>query len=438
MTFSIKAFFAATTLALTDTSPGLIRPSPDPELRVAQVTVGAAGSHIAGWDHIAVQAAIDYAANRGFREVRLTAGIYSFRSSVYIPSGIKVIGAGESTVIRPTAAARSAITANSEWYKSSIEVEDADAFSVGDSINIACTSPNLGWELERRVVSKHDKTLLLDAPLGQNLFLKHNPQCSNLHSMFVVLQSTDVELRDFRIDGDVGITETLNGNFGAAVFLSKSRRVTLSGVSVHRFNGDAFSIQESHEVTLNNCDALRNASSGLHIGSGSQQLTCSRGRLMLNNIGVFFCWGVEHASLTQVTVSGSRNEGVSVGHLCDSISLSSCLINSNGGAGLHVRKDSIGGEDCPTNLVVLRNAFSDNGGRGGQGERSQAPELQFDCATRGLKISGNLFLTTAQSGIRSAVRINMDHDFFPIEIQHRNFFLGFDKVLMPPLAPRQP
>jgi len=398
----------------------------------AEVTVGAPGSHIAGWNSIAVQAAIDYASQRGFRTVRLSGGSYTFRSSVHIPSGIRVIGKGESTVIRPTEAARTAISADSEWYQQSIEVEDADAFSVGDSIQIACTEPDLGWAIDRRVVAKHGKKLLLDDPLGQNIFVKHKPQCSNLHSIFVVLQSKDVEISNLRIDGKVGITETLNGNFGAAVFLTKSSRVTLSGVTVHGFNGDAFSIQESQDIELNVCEARGNSSKGLHLGSGSHQLTCSTSKFLLNGTGVFLCWGVKQVALNNIIVSDSIEAGVSIGHYCQSLTVSSCRINGNGGAGLLVRSDSIGtGGDCPADILVIGSAFADNGRAG-----SQVPELQLDCAVRDLQIRENTFSTGIATDTRPAIGLNEPQAF--ATFQNGNSFVGFAGKVVQTLEPRQP
>jgi len=389
----------------------------------AEIVVGAAGAALSGRDSVSVQAAVDFAAKRGFKTVRLSAGSYTFRSAVQIPTGVRLAGMGNATVIRPSEAVRSKIVADSEWYQKSIELDDASKYSTGDSVEIACTNPDFGWAIDRLVVAKRGNRLLLSEPLGQNVFVHNKPECSNLHSLFIVSQSSDVEIRDLRIDGMVGFTETMNGNFGGAIFVTRSSGVKIAGVTVEGFNGDAISVQASCDVDLNHCNATGNRGTALHLGSGSQRVTCSNSEFSRNMIGVFLCWGVKQTSLRELAVSSSTEAGISVGHRCESFQVESCQISENGYAGLIVRSDLIGsGEDCPSGILLLHNTFSENGTAD-----NQSPELQFDCAVREIQILGNTFSNNDAKTNRSAIIFNGPEASAPAPTG--NSFRGFGKPL---------
>ena len=66
-------------------------------------------------------------------------------------------------------------------------------------------------------------------------------------------------------------------------------------------------------MLVENCTSEGHAGLGLHPGSGSQRPVIRNNRLVGNDIGLFFCWGVRQGIAEGNHIEGNR-VGISIGH----------------------------------------------------------------------------------------------------------------------------
>jgi nitrous oxidase accessory protein NosD len=85
-------------------------------------------------------------------------------------------------------------------------------------------------------------------------------------------------------------------------------------VIARNYNGDGISWQICHDVLTEDCHSHDHAGYGLHPGSGSQRSVIRRNRLVGNDLGLFFCWGVKWGLAENNFIEGSRRYGISIGH----------------------------------------------------------------------------------------------------------------------------
>jgi len=106
----------------------------------------------------------------------------------------------------------------------------------------------------------------------------------------------------------------LSGNYGGCVFLQECNRVVIRGITARNYHGDGLSWQVCHDVLVENCLTEGHSSRGLHPGSGSQRPIIRNNRIVGNDIGLFFCWGVKFGLAEGNTIEDSRQSGISIGH----------------------------------------------------------------------------------------------------------------------------
>src|SRR5262249_25651863 len=124
----------------------------------------------------------------------------------------------------------------------------------------------------------------------------------------------DVVIEDLTLDGNKGNNESLDGNYAGCVFLLDCSLVTLRRVTARNYNGDGISWQVCHDVVVEDCHSPDHTGLGLHPGSGSQRPVVRGNRLLRNDIGLYFCWGVKSGRAEKNVIEDSRSYGISIGH----------------------------------------------------------------------------------------------------------------------------
>ena len=120
-------------------------------------------------------------------------------------------------------------------------------------------------------------------------------------------------IENLTLDGNRTKNENLNGNYGGCLFFQDCNRIAIRGVTTRNYNGDGISWQICHDVLVENCTSTGNAQLGLHPGSGSQRPVIRNNKIVGNDIGIFFCWGVKYGLAEKNHIEGNR-VGISIGH----------------------------------------------------------------------------------------------------------------------------
>ncbi len=331
------------------------------------VTVGPAKADLVGTSDRVIQAAVDTMARRGGGTVRLLAGTYTLRNAVFLPSKIRLLGSGPESIITKIASESVALADDSNWFDQEITLAEAGGFRVGDGVLIRATNPHNGStdHIKRTLVARSGNRFKLDDGLRENVWLSGKPTCSSLFPLLTSENTADVVIENVTLDGNGSNNENLNGNHAGCIFLQDCNRYTIRKVEARNYNGDGISFQVCHDVVVDDCHCHDNMNLGVHPGSGSQRPLIRNSRMVNNNIGLFWCWGVKYGLAEGNQMDGNRSYGISIGH-CDTDNvMRKNRVHNSGKVGILFRDENRGQDFWPNRNLVEQNVIVDSGGEDG-------------------------------------------------------------------------
>ena len=332
------------------------------------VTVGPKKADLVGSTEKVLQAAVDYVTRFGGGTVHVLPGTYLLRNAIYLSSKIRILGSGDDSVLLKNPSIKTKLSADSDWYDQEVTLENAQGFQVGDGVCLRTKNPHNGSQdvLKRTLVARKGNRFKLDRPLRKNFWLMGKSTVANLFPILTGEYISDVVIENITLDGNREKNENLNGNYAGCIFLQDCNRIAARKVTMRNYNGDGMSWQICHDVTVENCHSHDNANLGLHPGSGSQRPLIRNNKLIRNNIGIFFCWGVKYGLAEKNQIDGNRSYGVSIGHRdTDNLIRHNDILNS-GKVGVLFRPER-GKAFAPHRNRVEHNRIIDSGGAEGIG-----------------------------------------------------------------------
>jgi hypothetical protein len=282
------------------------------------ISVGPTKADLVGSDEKVLQAAVDTIARWGGGTVRILPGTYRLRNAVYLASNVRIMGSGSESVLVKEPSVATTLSGDSDWYDQEITLSDAKGFRVGDGVCLQTKNPHHGGTdvLKRTLVARSGNRFKLDRALRENFWVEGKPTVATLFPILTGEHITNVTIEDLVLDGNRIHNENLNGNYAGCIFFQDCRSIAIRGVEARNYNGDGMSWQICHDVVVENCHSHDNAGLGLHPGSGSQRPVMRGNRIVGNDIGIFFCWGVKFGLAEKNRVEDNRRHGISLGH-CD-------------------------------------------------------------------------------------------------------------------------
>lgn len=380
------------------------------------ITVGNRDADLNGTSERAIQAAVDTLARAGGGTVKLLPGTFRLRNAVYLASRVRLVGSGDDTVLIKEPSASSKLAADSDWYDQEITLVDASGFQVGDGICLRAKNAHHSGEvvIKRTLVAQSGSRFKLDKGLRENLWAAGNPTASTLFPILSGEFVTDVAIENLTLDGNRTNNANLDGNYAGCIFLQDCANVTIRDVTARNYNGDGISWQICHDVTVENCRSLDNAGLGLHPGSGSQRPVIRTNRLVGNQIGLFFCWGVKFGLAEGNTIEDTKTAGISVGHRDTDNLIRNNVVRRSGQAGILFRPERGPGFTGDRNEVV-GNVVEDTGN-----ETAAAVDVQG--TTANLTFRKNVLRETRGAARRVGFRLGKDTKAIALE---ENRITGF-------------
>lgn len=327
------------------------------------ITVGPKKADLVGSSDKVLQAAVDYVSRFGGGTVQVMPGTYTLRNSIYLRTGIRILGSGADSVLTKGASHSVALADDSDWYDQEVTVASGKGLQVGDGVVLKTRNPHNGGSevLKRTLVARKGNRFKLDRALRKNYWLSGKPTLASLFPLISGDHVHDITIQDITLDGNRKQNANLNGNYGGCVFLQDCNRIHMTGVEARNYNGDGISWQICHDVVVENCHSHDNADLGLHPGSGSQRPLMRNNRVERNTIGVFFCWGIKYGLAENNQITGNRSYGVSIGH-CDTDNLIRLnTITGSGKVGVLFRDDARGKDFWPNRNTLEKNQIVDSG-----------------------------------------------------------------------------
>ncbi|HOK09232.1 MAG TPA: right-handed parallel beta-helix repeat-containing protein [Candidatus Hydrogenedens sp.] len=282
-----------------------------------RVVIGQEGSNadFCGNTEKVIQAGIDSVARYGGGIVQILQGIYRFSNAVYLTSHIKLIGSGSSTIFVKEPSIETEFTEDADWYEQCITVKHPEQFKVGDGLCIRTKNPHHGGMdvIKRTIIAIEDDKLILDKALRDNVWLGQETTIATLFPLISGEFVEDIVIENLVLDGNKENNLFLDGNYAGCIWLQDCNEVTIRNVEARNYNGDGISWQIVHDVVVDNCFSHDNTGLGLHPGSGSQRPKVTNNRIENNDIGIFFCWGVQNGIAENNRLENNRI-GISIGH----------------------------------------------------------------------------------------------------------------------------
>ena len=403
-----RAFFLSLWIAagtgLAAERPPVTRPRATSGDQVAQpswqqrltITVGPGKADLVGSDQKVIQAAVDYVARLGGGTVQLLPGTYTLRNAVFLASHVRLLGAGNTTVLIKHPSATTPLAEDSDWYDQEITLSNAEGFEIGDGICLRARREGGGSTvLKRTLVARTLNRFLLDKPLRENLWRRNEATAATLFPLLSGELVEDVVIENLLLDGNRQRNEHLDGNYAGCVFLQDCNRVTIRGVTARNNHGDGISWQICHDVVVENCVCENNADLGLHPGSGSQRPVIRGNTLRGNGIGLFFCWGVKYGLAEKNTIEANRI-GISIGHRDTDNLIVSNTVQASSAHGILFRPER-GPEFAGHRNRIEGNKLLNNGPENGA-------TIDIQGGTEGIQIVNNEITETRAPAQRQAVK----------------------------------
>jgi hypothetical protein len=326
------------------------------------ISVGPRDADLVGTTEKVLQAAVDYVARQGGGTVRVLPGTYRLRNSVYLASGVRIAGSGEDSVVFKEPSTSAKLAADSDWFDQEITLDDASGFRVGDGICLRAKNPHNGGATvcKRTLIAQSGRRFKLDRALRENFWLMGEANAATLFPLFSGENIHDVAIENILLDGNRAQNDNLDGNYAGCIFLQDCADITIQGTIARNYNGDGISWQICHDVTVENCHSHDHAGLGLHPGSGSQRPVMRGNRLERNDIGLFFCWGVQGGLAEANQIADNRGYGISIGHRDTNNVIRDNEIHRSGTAGVLFRAER-GRDFAPHRNLLERNRIVDSG-----------------------------------------------------------------------------
>lgn len=357
-----------------------------------RLTVGAAGSDIAGFTNTHIQCAVDRIAMLGGGLVDLSEGVFTLADSLHLRTGVTVRGRGEGTVLRKAPMKSARVASYLGFGHCDIVVDAPDRFAHGDGILIADDRAVGFYQTVSTLVRREGDTWICSRPHAHDYDARFGGVVKTLYSPISAIEVVDAAVEDLVVDGDAARNDTLNGCRGGGFFAHRSNRVVARRVVVRDFNGEGFSFQTCDDLELDGCLAERCTGNGFHPGSGSNRFRIHGCVARESGAGgLFYCLRVRDSLLEDCVFENNRSHGVSIGERDTGHINRRLTIRGNGGAGVYLRP---GDSPVAAHGNLIENCcLEDNARKGGEAE------IVLQGKADGVKVIGNTIRRGSHTGI---------------------------------------
>jgi len=160
-----------------------------------ELSVGPFGD-LHGNDDKALQAGVDYLNRLGGGTLRILPGNYKMQNSLFLQSGVRIVGSGKDTTLYKAPSFSSNLICDADWYEKQIKVSDSSGFSVGCGIVIQSQHAGALQVIKRTVTAIVDNVLHLNNRLDKNAWLSESAKASSLFPLMTAEGVNDVHVSD--------------------------------------------------------------------------------------------------------------------------------------------------------------------------------------------------------------------------------------------------
>ena len=305
------------------------------------ITVGVKDATIVGTSNRVLQAAVDYVAGLGGGTVYIGPGVYEMKDSLHLRSNVTIIGAGEDTILRKADGYMSRLVTDGDYGEEQITVDDPTGFEVGMGVTVRDDRSGGFHTTVGTILAQIDEnTFTINTPLQADCMVGNNAIAKNTFPIVSAYYAENIRIEGLTIDGNREGNEHLNGCRGGGIFFYRVTDSHIVDCTVHDYNGDGISFQQSSDITVENSVSHNNATLGFHPGSGSQRPTMRNNLAYENGAdGLFLCWRVRHGVFEGNELRDNGRYGISIGHKDSDNLLRNNIVIGNANHGIYFRNE---------------------------------------------------------------------------------------------------
>ena len=266
-----------------------------------------------------LQEAVDALGGQG-GVVAIPPGRHVLKSSLRVPSGVTLRGAGAASILVKCDGAATPLTKAAKAGDDRLEVKDVAGFEPGMEIALARLNDGYaptdmdawGFDWQHPTIKAiRGTTLELDQPLDDP-FPAESTTVLNFFPAIRVERAKDVLLDSLHIDGNLAKQPGPYSEFqAAAVAILLSTNVRVRDCVVREWPCDGISAQGGSDVVVSGCTVERARGHGFHPGSGITQARFLNNRASGNLWdGLYFCQAVTRSVVDgNLLVGNGRSPG---------------------------------------------------------------------------------------------------------------------------------
>ncbi|MBN1984921.1 MAG: right-handed parallel beta-helix repeat-containing protein [Prolixibacteraceae bacterium] len=335
-----------------------------PRIATREITVGGANADVQGFDNHSIQFAIDYVAQTG-GTVKLNRGVYTIVAPVRLKSNVKLIGAGNETVLKRAKGVQTRYIIDADYGELKLTVENTEGFETGMKIQVTDNDNSGCWNVSTAYITDiMDNVIYIDNGLIRDYRSDQNGLVSNASSVIEVLDAENAEIASLTADGNSAENFFADGCNSAGILILRSKKITVDNVHVKDFNGEGISWQITENITIKNSEISGSGNNGLHPGTGSPFTTIANNNVHHNALdGLFICWRVYQSKVSGNQFHNNGRFGICTGHKDTDVLFENNHIFNNKSDGVNLRGERE--SNAPHRNIFVNNTIENNGAGGG-------------------------------------------------------------------------
>ena len=243
--------------------------------------------------------------------VRLSAGTYVLRRSVYLPSRLSLVGEGSATVLVIRPLREMPLQRDCRGGGRSFVCRGKPPYAVGDEVGLVDDKMRGWWGTHGIVKKIEDRRVHIDVPFNKTLKAALNAKAVNFFPAIWSHGEDDIEIRDLTIQGPEDYDgEWWNFTF-SGIHLHNCRRVRVHNCTVRQWPSDGIGVQGGSDVQVAQCQAHDCRGHGFHPGTQLGRSVWSHNIGRGNGAdGLFFCARVHHSVCSDSVFSNNGLNGI--------------------------------------------------------------------------------------------------------------------------------
>jgi len=305
-----------------------------------------------------LQYAVDSLSYEGGGTVELPPGTYEMHDALYLRSGVHVLGSGRETKLIKKAGRAVNLSEIAGYGQYEVVVEDPAELEPGMGVYITddCAS---GFETTTAtILNRRGNSIYIDEVLNAEYDPSRGARIIPIFPLVCGRYAENCSISNVNLHADVPADQLVDGCRGGGVYLTRCHRISLRGIEVSGYPGDAISFQHCTDIAVEDSRFHGNEGRGIHAGNGSVRHIIRNNNIHENGEeGIFYALRATHSLCESNQIHKNGAAGISVGERSTHHMIRSNEVHGNAGPGLLYRDARFHGGNSG---VVHGNAFRHN------------------------------------------------------------------------------